>query len=28
LKRSTKIFMDETRAPLHDTGSRNTKTGY
>ncbi len=29
LKRSTKLFMDETRAPVLDPGSRNkTKTGY
>lgn len=28
LKRSTKLFMDETRAPVLDPGSRKTKTGY
>jgi transposase len=28
LKRSTKLFMDETRAPALDPGSRKTKTGY
>ncbi|MCV3739331.1 IS66 family transposase [Rhizobium sp. TRM96647] len=28
LKRSTKLFMDETRAPVLDLGSRKTKTGY
>ncbi len=28
LKRSTKLFMDETRAPVLDPGSRRTKTGY
>ena len=28
LKRSTKLFMDETRAPVLDRGSRKTKTGY
>ena len=28
LKRSTKLFMDETRAPVFDPGSRKTKTGY
>lgn len=27
-KRSTKLFMDETRAPVLDPGSRKTKTGY
>ncbi len=27
LKRSTKLFMDETRAPVLDPGSRKTKTG-
>ncbi|CUX63051.1 hypothetical protein AGR6A_Lc190028 [Agrobacterium sp. NCPPB 925] len=27
LKRSTKLFMDETRAPVLDRGSRKTKTG-
>lgn len=28
LKRSTKLFMDETRAPVLDPGSCKTKTGY
>uniref|UniRef100_A0A7C1NYN8 IS66 family transposase n=1 Tax=Agrobacterium albertimagni TaxID=147266 RepID=A0A7C1NYN8_9HYPH len=28
LKRSSKLFMDETRAPVLDPGSRRTKTGY
>lgn len=28
LKRSAKLFMDETRAPVLDPGSRKTKTGY
>jgi len=28
LKRSTKLFMDETRAPVLDLGARKTKTGY
>lgn len=28
LKRSTKLFMDETRAPVLEPGSRKTKTGY
>lgn len=28
LKRSTKLFMDETRAPVLYPGSRKTKTGY
>ncbi|MGO7486730.1 IS66 family transposase [Rhizobium ruizarguesonis] len=28
LTRSTKLFMDETRAPVLDPGSRRTKTGY
>jgi hypothetical protein len=28
LKRSTKLFMDETRAPVLDPSSRKTKTGY
>ncbi len=28
LKRSTKLFMDETRAPVLDSGARKTKTGY
>ncbi|MBB4439940.1 MULTISPECIES: IS66 family transposase [Rhizobium] len=28
LKGSTKLFMDETRAPVLDPGSRKTKTGY
>ncbi len=28
LRRSTKLFMDETRAPVLDPGSRKTKTGY
>ena len=28
LKRSTKPFMDETRAPVLDPGRRKTKTGY
>jgi transposase len=28
LKRSTKLFMDETRAPVLDPGSRKTKIGY
>ncbi|NKM94232.1 IS66 family transposase [Rhizobium leguminosarum bv. viciae] len=28
LKRSTKLFMDETRAPVLDPGSRKTKSGY
>ncbi|SEG37848.1 Transposase, partial [Jhaorihella thermophila] len=28
LKRSTKLFMDETRAPVLDPGRRKTKTGY
>lgn len=28
LKRSTKLFMDETRAPVLDPGSRKTETGY
>ncbi|MFD1912636.1 IS66 family transposase [Halodurantibacterium flavum] len=28
LKRSTKLFMDETRAPVLDPGSSKTKTGY
>lgn len=28
LKHSTKLFMDETRAPVLDPGSRKTKTGY
>ncbi|MGO6926114.1 IS66 family transposase [Rhizobium ruizarguesonis] len=28
LKRSTKLFMDETRVPVLDPGSRKTKTGY
>ena len=27
LKRSTKLFMDETRAPVLDPGKRKTKTG-
>ena len=27
LKRSTKLFMDETRAPVLDPGARKTKTG-
>ncbi len=28
LKRSTKLYMDETRAPVLDPGRRKTKTGY
>lgn len=28
LKRSTKLFMDETRAPVLNPGARKTKTGY
>ena len=28
MKRSTKLFMDETRAPVLDPGARKTKTGY
>ena len=28
LKRSTKLFMDETRAPVLDPGRKETKTGY
>lgn len=28
LKRLTKLFMDETRAPVLDPGARTTKTGY
>ncbi|WP_435171330.1 IS66 family transposase [Falsirhodobacter sp. 1013] len=28
LKRPTKLFMDETRAPVLDPGARKTKTGY
>lgn len=28
LKRSTKLFMDETRVPVLDPGKRKTKTGY
>lgn len=28
LKRSTKLFMDETRAPVLDPGKRKAKTGY
>ena len=28
LKRSTKLFMDETRAPVLDPGRKRTKTGY
>jgi transposase len=28
LKRSPKLFMDETRAPVLDPGRRRTKTGY
>ena len=28
LKRSTKLFMNETRAPVLDPGSRKIKTGY
>lgn len=28
LKQSTKLFMDETRAPVLDPGKRKTKTGY
>ena len=28
LKRSTKLFMDETIAPVLDPGRRKTKTGY
>ena len=28
LKRSTKLFMNETRAPVLDPGARKTKTGY
>jgi hypothetical protein len=28
LKRSNKLFMDETRAPVLDPGSGKTKTGY
>lgn len=28
LKRSSKLFMDETRAPVLDPGARRTKTGY
>ncbi len=28
LKRSTKLFMDDTRAPVLDPGARKTKTGY
>lgn len=28
LKQSTKLFMDETRAPVLDPGRRRTKTGY
>ena len=28
LKSSTKLFMDETRAPVLDPGARKTKTGY
>lgn len=28
LKRSSKLFMDETRAPVLDPGARKTRTGY
>ena len=28
LKRSSKLFMDETKAPVLDPGARKTKTGY
>lgn len=28
LKRSTKLFMEETRAPVLDPGTGKTKTGY
>jgi len=28
LKRSSKLFMDETRAPVLDSGRKRTKTGY
>lgn len=28
LKRSSKLFLDETRAPVLDPGARKTKTGY
>ncbi|QIE47665.1 IS66 family transposase (plasmid) [Pseudohalocynthiibacter aestuariivivens] len=28
MKQSTKLFMDETRAPVLDPGKRKTKTGY
>lgn len=28
LKRPTKLFIDETRAPVLDPGARKTKTGY
>jgi transposase len=28
LKRFTKLFMDETRAPVLDPGAKKTKTGY
>ena len=28
LKQSTKLFMDETRAPVLDPGARKTRTGY
>jgi len=28
LKRSSKLFMDETRAPVLDPGRKRTKTGY
>jgi len=28
LKRSTRLFMDETRAPVLDPGAGKTKTGY
>ena len=28
LQRSTKLFMDETSAPVLDSGARKTKTGY
>lgn len=28
LKKSTKLFMDETRAPVLDPGARKTRTGY
>jgi transposase len=27
LKRPTKLFMDETRAPVLDPGAKKTKTG-